>query len=110
MVLARPQGSGVYGSGVGRKFPVEEAIHFIRDDYAIVDGAQPAGHDDPHRTGMKKPGGMLGQFLGNLQTFELCAERGSARMSGIVLNRSGSGCLDVIDLVSDTGNDLLQGH
>lgn len=41
-------------------------IGFIRRNHAVIDGTEPTGHDNPHRTGVVQTVHMLRQFHGNL--------------------------------------------
>ena len=90
-------------------FLAEEAVDLVCRDNPIVNRAKPSGHDDAYGTGMKETRGMLGQRGGYFEPLELGPEGCSLGVAGIVPYGSGSGRLEMVDVIPDPGNDLLQG-
>ena len=74
------------------------AIHVVGHDDPVVDGPQPAGHDDAHRADMKQAADLLEDRAGDVEALEFGAEGGAAGVQGVVVEGLRRGGLEPVDL------------
>ena len=59
----------------------------VGNDNAVVDCAQPAGHDNSDGAGMVQPGDLVRQMSADVQAFKLRTETGAGEMERVSLER-----------------------
>ena len=87
---------------------IQERIHFISNDDAIIDRPQPAGHDDADAAGVEQAGNLFGQVHADLQALELGAEGRAHGLLGVVLEGPRRRSFDVVELGADVGDVLFE--
>ena len=106
-------GFGYYRLVLGRSLlrwykPTQVLIDFIGDDHAIVDGAQPARHDDANGSGMEETMDVRWQVHGNFEPFKFGAEGGAFPMAGVTVEGARRGHFDPTDLCGNVGDKAFQ--
>src|SRR6478736_2414234 len=75
----------------------EESIDVVGNDDAVVNGAEPAGHNDADATGVVQPPHLVGQAAADAKAFEFGAETRSGDVMRVVLEGFGRGGFDVVE-------------
>lgn len=80
-----------------RRSRSHQLIDLVGHDHTVIHRTQPTRHDDPHTAGMEQSFDLIGQTLAHLQSLKLGPKTRSLEMTRVVLERSRSRRLDVLD-------------
>ncbi len=86
----------------------EEVGHPIGDDDAVVDGTEPAAHDDAHTAGVENSGHLFGKPHAHREPLELGAEAGAPEVASVVHERAWRRGFAVVYLFRYAGKVVLQ--
>ena len=86
----------------------QDSIDIVGDDDAVIDCAEPTGHDDADASGVIESGDLIGQCPADGEAFELGAETRALHVLR-VMSEGARGCgLDMRDTLAAIRNILLQ--
>lgn len=92
-----------------RSGSAQHLIDFVGDDHAVVDRAEPTGHDDSDTSRVIQAWYLLWQGSRDRQPLELGSKTGAKLVLGVVMECLGSGSIDQFDFIAAVGYVFFQG-